>query len=87
MSSHDKQPEVSRFCELVSLINELNAKLQREYAAFYDGGHSFEECYATDIAERDAAQTELSEIIREIASPLNIKNKHNGVLNIRDSQN
>ena len=47
MSSNRKN--IIKFCELVDFINTKNAYLQKEKESFYNGGHSFEECYSEDI--------------------------------------
>jgi len=54
---------VSRFCELVLEINERNNKLKKERYNFYDGGHSFEDCYSSDIKELAELQAELKTIL------------------------
>lgn len=59
--------KINRFCRLVTKINELNDYLQKESANFYDGGHSFEEVYSSDLEELKAAQEELEIIIKTIA--------------------
>lgn len=42
---------IKEFCRIVQRINELNQFLDEERESFYDGGHSFEECYSTQINE------------------------------------
>lgn len=60
---------VTRFCELISNINSINSKLKTEKQNFYDGGHTFEDCYKDDIDQLIQYQTELKTLISIIVSP------------------
>lgn len=42
---------IKRYCEVVEKINVVHKELDVEIANFYDGGHSFEECYSHLIEE------------------------------------
>lgn len=57
---------IKRFCWLVSEINTINKYLDKERYNFYDGGHSFEECYENDIEELVELQNELKNLLKEI---------------------
>lgn len=57
---------ISRFCELVIEINTLSKILQKNNSNFYDGGHSFEECFEHDIKEISDLQDELKGILKTI---------------------
>jgi hypothetical protein len=54
---------IKRFCEIVAEINELNKYLTQEIEKFYDGGHTFEECYSTDIKKLVELQEEFKSLL------------------------
>lgn len=56
--------DIKKFCRIVQRINELNQFLDEERESFYDGRHSFEECYSTQIAELEELQREFRFIFR-----------------------
>ncbi len=58
--------DISRFCVLVTEINELNDDLNKQSADFYDGGYSFEEVYQSDLAKLQTKQEELRTLLKEI---------------------
>lgn len=58
--------DISRFCELVAEINELNLNLRKQSAGFYDGGYSFEEVYQYDLDKLREKQDELRTLLKEI---------------------
>lgn len=59
-------PNIKRFCELICQINALNEFLDREKESFYDGGHSFEECYSSQIDELVDLQQEFRFLFRSL---------------------
>ena len=54
---------IKRYCELVVEINELTKYLDKEYEDFYYGGHTFEQCYATDIETLHKLEGEFIDIL------------------------
>lgn len=56
---------IKRFCELVVEINRLNEKIQIEKANFYDGGHSFEECFS-EPGELKVCEAEFAELFKKM---------------------
>jgi hypothetical protein len=48
---------------LVVEINELTKYLDKEYEDFYYGGHTFEQCYATDIETLHKLEGEFIDIL------------------------
>ena len=59
---------INRFCELVELINAKNTELNIAAVTFYDGGTTFEECYASDIKKIEELQAELKRLLRSITT-------------------
>lgn len=57
---------IKRFCELILEINSTNKELDIERGNFYDGGHSFEECYDYKIKNLDRLQNELKGILKKL---------------------
>jgi hypothetical protein len=51
---------------LISEINEINDKLDKEAAEFYDGGYSFEDCNKSLIDELVVLQDELKVVLNQI---------------------
>ena len=58
--------KIKRFCELIGEISALNQRIDYERAIFYNGGHSFEECFESEFNELYKCQDELREIIKYI---------------------
>jgi hypothetical protein len=58
--------KIKRFCELISHINIINARLDKERAEYYDGGYSFEELNAHTIKELVDMQDELKALLKEL---------------------
>ena len=57
--------KVSRFCELVRLINEKNEMLASERVSFYDGGIPFNTIYALDLNELQDMENEILTILNK----------------------
>ncbi len=57
---------IKRFCEVIFEINTINDELNKERAAFYDGGYSFEECNEYKIKELVNLQNELKVLLKTI---------------------
>lgn len=55
---------IKRFCKLVVDINESNEKLDDYKENFYDGGHSFEEVYKSDIDQLSEMEKDFKILIR-----------------------
>lgn len=55
---------IKEFCRVITRINELNEFLDKERESFYDGGHSFEECYSNLINELEDLQKEFRFLFR-----------------------
>ena len=58
-----KKSKISRYCELVVLINEKSNHLKVMAGDFYDGGHSFEEINKITIDELKTLEEELEDIL------------------------
>lgn len=61
---------INRYCELVDEINSLNKNLKKERDDFYDGGHSFEDCYKSDLENLDILQNEFLSIFAILHSQI-----------------
>lgn len=60
--------DVTRYCELVTEISELNKYLNSEYDDFYYGGHSFEDVYRMDLENLSKLENELILLIRKFTT-------------------
>lgn len=58
--------DISRFCKLITEINELTDHLKKECSDFYDGGYSFEEVYKSNLEKLETLQEELRSLLKEI---------------------
>ena len=63
-------PNIKRFCELITEINSANEVLIKASAEFYYGGYSFEECTASDMENLTALQNEFKELFKLITEKL-----------------
>lgn len=60
---------IKRFCKVVSEINTLNDKLDKERSKFYDGGSSFDYQYRVDIEDLQAYEDEFRKLIKKVQRP------------------
>ena len=58
--------DLIRFARLIDDMNVLSKKLDECRNSFYDGIHSFEEFYSTELKELSEYSVELKELIKKI---------------------
>ena len=63
------EDNITRYCGLITKINEKVAYIKKEESDFYDGGHSFEEVYKTDLKELEQMKREFSALLKVFTRP------------------